>query len=111
MATKLIARQNLKLWNKLDFYGMKMKTMLKWKTGYIKLINVVLNHQIQCLPVFKQLQQEEYLKYEQRLADEEEARMLAKWGESGKPPEEFSGLYRRPANIMDAIKDPMNMTL
>ena len=37
--------------------------------------------------------------------------MLAKWGESGKPPEEFSGLYRRPANIMDAIKDPMNMTL
>ena len=62
-------------------------------------------------PVFKQMQQEEYLKYEQRLADEEEARMLAKWGESGKPPEEFSGLYRRPANIMDAIKDPMNMTL
>ena len=62
-------------------------------------------------PLFKQLQQEEYLKYEQRLADEEEARMLAKWGESGKPPEEFSGLYRTPANIMDAIKDPMNMTL
>ena len=59
-------------------------------------------------PLFRQLQQEEFLKYEQRLAEEEERRLFEKWGEAG-PPEE--DVYRPPANIMDAIKDPMNMTL
>lgn len=34
-------------------------------------------------PLFRQLQQEEFLKYEQRLADEEEARLFEKWGEAG----------------------------
>ena len=59
-------------------------------------------------PLFKQLQQEEFLKYEQRLADEEEARLFEKWGEAGPPEEE---VYHPPPNFMDAIKDPMNMTL
>jgi hypothetical protein len=59
-------------------------------------------------PLFKQLQQEEFLKYEQRLADEEAARLFEKWGEAGPPEEE---VYHPPPNFMDAIKDPMNMTL
>ena len=56
-------------------------------------------------PAFQQLQQQEYLKYEAELAEEAERKKREEIEAGIRPPDEFSQLYKEPANIMDAIKN------